>query len=880
MSAGDSQTGPLAARALALQAQQQEADEATNRVFACLPDQPEEALRLLSEAREKWDVSFRDQEAHLEQIRELCQAAVQQKWDVSCNQEIWLHQQLEQIPQQIWELRQAAVEKKISLLQCQGQAAYLLGNLAEARTAFEQALSLLGDQPSVDRATLLMALANVDAQAGWHGEQSAIEAGYTPYDRAYRECLAVEQWHTAVQARALAADWAYLQGQRSTFLRFLDEAIQLAEAHELTDLERKLRLRRLNFRLTSDPTGETLQTVKDEFRQLKALAGADKSELIDVLMLAASHYSTQNEIISAEELLQEAHSLARQAPAKQWSVQLELARLSEARGHVDAAIRHAEEALRLARTSGISMQIVPTLRTLIPLWATMDDATQRERARQETDDLRQIGAKDELALTLLQRAMVYYGQQQFQLALSDLEEARQCAPTIDLRRRALMAKTATLHALSRDEEALDAVVQAIALLDEPDVPDTDQSLDEWQDRSNEAEALHAAAAWLTAKFGRTREAFEWAEAGKAQNLRRQLARAAIGEDNPATRLSKSAFDELHDWLASEASAMVMFCVMSWGILTLVLEPHKTEPLAFFLELTAGELNQLLSRHSVSESSEQWTDVIFGAVPTLSEKLLHPLQGALQEVARHCQTLYIVPDASLYLIPFAALTFADGTRLVEHMALAHVPSAAILAWCRSRRLPQAERTCLAVGVGSAKGFSFAEQARAVAELPWTRKKFLPEATTEEFLAEAPQFTVLHLSCHGAIEKTVLDTLLASRIEFVNGILTAKDIFHLAGKLRAQLVCLNACQSGHFRSGARSEVDGYWRAFLHAGAASLIATLTFVHPEPAGQLALDFHQEWLKGDVTKAEALRRVQRRMWRQGIEPRHWASHILIGDHH
>jgi hypothetical protein len=171
MSAEDSQPGPLAAQALALQAQQQEADEATHRAFACLLDRPEEAFRLLAEAREKWDASFRDQEA-------------------------WLRQQLgqwEQIPQQIQELRQAAVQQSVSLLYGQGQAGYLSGNLAEARAAFEEGLSLLGDQPGVDRAMLLLALANVDAQAGWQGQQNAIEAGETPYGRAYRECLAVER---------------------------------------------------------------------------------------------------------------------------------------------------------------------------------------------------------------------------------------------------------------------------------------------------------------------------------------------------------------------------------------------------------------------------------------------------------------------------------------------------------------------------------------------------------------------------------------------------------------------------------------------------------------------------------------------------------------
>lgn len=880
MSAEGSQPGPLKVRALALQAQLKEADEVANRARACLPEQPEEALRLLAEAREKWDAWYRDQEVFLHhqlvQFREL-----QQSSDASLpDQEAWLRQQLEQLPQQIQEVRRDAVQHKISLLHFQGLVDFSRGNLAGARAAYEEALSFLDDQPGVERAGLLMSLANVDAREGLHGQQSAIEPGETPYDRAYRECLAIEQWQMAAEARASAAEWAYGQGQRSAFLHFFEEAIELAEGHELPDLERKLRLRKLMFRLDLDPTGETLEAVRNESRRLKALAAGDPSELIDVLMLAARSAIGQKEFLMAEELLQEGQGLARQAPAKQWLVQLDLARLSEARGNIEATIQHVEEALRLARATGSSMQIVATLRTLIPLAATMDDATQRGREQQAMDELRKIAAKDELAMTLLQRGMVYHGQQRFQLALSDLEEARQCAPTIQLRRQALMVKTATLHALGRDEEALDAVVQAIALLDVPDVHETEQSLDMWSDRLADVEALHTVAAWLTARFGRTREAFEWAEAGKAQRLRRQLARAATGEDNATEPSSDSTFDELHEWLASEASAMVMFCVMSWGTMALVVEPCETEPLAFFVELTSGELNELLSPPSVAERSELSRDSIFEAVPILSEKLLHPLQGALQEVARRCQTLYIVPDANLYRIPFAALTFADGTRLVERMALAHVPSAAVLAWCRSRRLPQAERTCLAVGVGSAKGFSFAEQARAVAELPWTRKRFLPEATEEEFLAEAPGFTVLHLSCHGLVQETVLDTLSASRFKFANGELTAKEVFNLAGKLSAELVFLNACQSGHFRSGARSEVDGYWRAFLHAGAASLIATLTFVHPEFAGQLALDFHQEWLKGDATKAEALRRVQLRMLRQGIEPHHWASHILIGDHH
>lgn len=78
---------------------------------------------------------------------------------------------------------------------------------------------------------------------------------------------------------------------------------------------------------------------------------------------------------------------------------------------------------------------------------------------------------------------------------------------------------------------------------------------------------------------------------------------------------------------------------------------------------------------------------------------------------------------------------------------------------------------------------------------------------------------------------------------------------------------------------SEVGGFWEAFLAAGAASLIATLSYVDPLSAQMLARQFYREWLSGEATKAEALRRAQLWMRSHRPEPEHWATHILIGDH-
>lgn len=264
----------------------------------------------------------------------------------------------------------------------------------------------------------------------------------------------------------------------------------------------------------------------------------------------------------------------------------------------------------------------------------------------------------------------------------------------------------------------------------------------------------------------------------------------------------------------------------------------------------------------------------------SRALLHPLDAALMGLGGRYQTLIVVPDAALFLAPFAALTLRDSAPLIEHFALTCAPSAAVWDLCRARRVRREtdanERSCLAVGV--AGEFSLAEQARAVAALGWARQAVLCEATEAEFWARAPHFLVLHLGCHGLLMSSTLEALEASLLVLGNGHLTAAEVFAARGVLPAELVFLNACLSGRFRPGTHSEVGGFWRAFLHAGAASLVATLIQVHPAAAEHLALEFYREWLENDVTKAEALRRVQLQMHRAGWPTHDWAAHLLIGD--
>ncbi|HEY7215615.1 MAG TPA: CHAT domain-containing protein [Thermoanaerobaculia bacterium] len=706
------------------------------------------------------------------------------------------------------------------------------------------------------------------------------EATAAQFEEAYREFLAYEQWQAAAQVRMQAADWSYRHGLRGEFLAYLDEALQLAETHGLTKLADQLRIKKYHSRLAADPTGEALQELKRELKRLRASAGTDAAALTDLELLAARRLIALEVFDSAAEYLEAAQDAARSLPHKQWLVQLELARWHEAQQQIEEAIRHAEEALPIVRSLQIPMEIAQVLVTSIPLRTKSADSAQHAVAEQELEELRRIGSPEDYAQALLGRAQAYYERQEFHLSLADLGRAEQASPTAEQRRRVIEQKLLSFHSLEQYEEALDVAQRAVAFLEDQLNADTADSGAEWRDRLDEFENLHVAAAWLLAKMERGREAFEWAEKGRAQSMRRELARLGIAAE---ARPARTTFNEVHAWLAAEQAAMLVFAVLNWGTLALLLDPRASDPQIFFLPLTGGRLRTLLGPQKETRTdTELWTEDIFNSAADLSEQLLNPdLAEALRRAAGYSDILYILPDSYLYLAPFAALKLGDAGYLIESFALACAPSAAVLAWCRSLHLQQRTSACLAVGAGESEGHKFAEQARAVADLPWrAHKVLLDEVTPEQVLGEAPQFPVLHLACHGSVSSDTLETMSASRLELGNGRkLTAKDVLQLDGRLRAELVFMNVCQGGRFRMLTRTDVGGFVRAFIQAGTATVVAPLVHVHPESAQTLAMEYYRRWMQGDVTKAEALRQAQLQLLREGIEGRHWASHVLFGDY-
>jgi CHAT domain-containing protein len=114
------------------------------------------------------------------------------------------------------------------------------------------------------------------------------------------------------------------------------------------------------------------------------------------------------------------------------------------------------------------------------------------------------------------------------------------------------------------------------------------------------------------------------------------------------------------------------------------------------------------------------------------------------------------------------------------------------------------------------------------------------------------------------------------EAEDGILTAEDVSGL-DLLATDLVVLSACETGLGEVLVGEGVFGLRRAFILAGAKTLMISLWQVSDQQTQELMVDFYQRLLNG-TPRAEALREAQLAMKQKYPEPRYWGAFNCQGD--
>ena len=277
-----------------------------------------------------------------------------------------------------------------------------------------------------------------------------------------------------------------------------------------------------------------------------------------------------------------------------------------------------------------------------------------------------------------------------------------------------------------------------------------------------------------------------------------------------------------------------------------------------------------------------------ALTLLYETIVSPIQDLLLE-----SEVIFVPEGPLCLAPFVAFMDSDSKYLSESFRIRVIPSLTslkLIADCPADY--HINSGALIVGDPWIQDVTF--EGTKWRQLPFARKEAQmiglilhttpligEHATKNEVLKRLSSVALVHIAAHGRMETG--EILLAPNPSPVSRtpakedfLLTMKDVLNV--QMRASLAVLSCCHSA--RGEIRAEgVVGIARAFLGAGARSVLVSLWAIDDEATMEFMKIFYQHLMKGESASA-ALNQTMKSM-RESEEfsaVDYWAPFVLIGD--
>lgn len=303
------------------------------------------------------------------------------------------------------------------------------------------------------------------------------------------------------------------------------------------------------------------------------------------------------------------------------------------------------------------------------------------------------------------------------------------------------------------------------------------------------------------------------------------------------------------------------------------------------------LNALKEKQSAVQSGRE-----------LFSLLIAPLSLAAEK-----SRLVVVPDGKLHLLPFDALIDASGQYLVQTKDVVYAPSVSTVLLLRKRPAIDAANALLAIGGLPYAGSSQLQAAvrgdsstTTLADIPGSRDEvrdaakllqaknarvdlLLDENGTKAALERALQkrYSMIHLAVHAVADSKNPDRaalfLLSDKNTGTDGTLDAAEVVTLP--IRANVVVLSACDTAAGRLEGQEGIATLSRAFLLAGARTVISTLWSVDDTFSRFLMSQFYTKIAEGQ-TASDALRNAKLQLLRTfgpQATPYRWAAYRLEG---
>jgi CHAT domain-containing protein len=760
------------------------------------------------------------------------------------------------------------------------------GDLQAAADDYRRAYLLLAAAPTPDE--------KAEAALALHGR--ATTHLYLGEPRRAREefTAALEAFEALHQADGRASAYLGLgaafqaENQPGQALANFQQALDIIDANDLQGM------RALALYLLGRAHVETapVKAVAELERALSLEAAATSVQQAQTQLELARARGRAGQADAARQAFQRAIELASRAPVVEAAAQAGLAREERARGELEAARTAIERAIRLTEELRAAV-IRPDLRVSFL-------AARREYFETYVD-----------LLMRLDRRAPGAGHDAEAVAASEQARAR-----------------GLLDLLARQQVDVGQIVPADLKLRQQEIGDRIAGL---QTRLL-LPSLTLPAAAVRRLEGDLAAAEEDEKELAAEAERRRPGRAEVRVTRPVDlgeiqRLLDARTAFLEYFVGTEAS--YLFVVTSQGLTAHALPPRRDlESLVGRLVSAVQQESRLRGRHFAADAFELYRLLLLPAAAELTGKarLIVAPDGPLDALSFEVLLTQAVPDAGL---PRRDLPY-----LIRQRAVSYVPSASVLAQLLGGRRPPlpgegeaklfvgfgdpgaaageaaAAPDCAGVAAdatlapaaaraGSAPGDALNAGPSGLRALPAARSEvcriaglfpagrsavFLGARATEESVkrsALVASARILHFAAHGLLdeqqpERSGLQLARGGAGSREDGLLQVREVFNL--ELQADLVVLSACRSGLGKEVFGEGLIGMTRAFLYAGAASIVVSLWQVDDDSTSGLMVHFYRHLLDtGD--RVEALRQAKLDLLDGSpySHPYFWAPFILVG---
>ena len=288
--------------------------------------------------------------------------------------------------------------------------------------------------------------------------------------------------------------------------------------------------------------------------------------------------------------------------------------------------------------------------------------------------------------------------------------------------------------------------------------------------------------------------------------------------------------------------------------------------------------------SSTEKDDQTSELLqtIDCFKPLYDAVIGPIEDLLDG-----DELIVVPDGALSLAPWAALSESLRIRTVPSLtSLKFIIDSPDEYHCKSGALlvgdPCLKKVTNKWGNPIYDELTYAKkEVEMIGEILKCEPLTGEAATKQEVLRRIGSVALVHIAAHGSKETGAIALAPDPRWESTNSeeeeyLLKISDV--QAVKLRARLVVLSCCHSGQGEVSCEGVV-GIARAFLFAGARSVVASLWAIDDEATMEFMKSFYQD-LRGGESTSTALQRAMKclRDSDNFSAPKYWAPFVLIGD--